>query len=640
MTCLQDTIKQIQPPDQAAMESLRAQLAQDMSNDAGLGLLRDLLIRYEGIVGEKLRKPKKCTVICCADHGVAEMKVSAYPQETTVEMTANYLISRGAAANAFANFAGSELLVFDLGIAASTEHLPGLIQRKIACGTKNIAKGPAMSRAQAVQALETGIEIAETCCAQGFTCFLPGEMGIANTTASAAMSAAFCGLTPEAATGRGTNISDERLQLKIEVVRQALAINQPNVSDGIDVLMKLGGFELGCIAGIILGAAARHAFVILDGFNTGASALIAQALCPAVTGFLLCSHQAAEPAHKAVLKKLGLTPYMDLRLRLGEAIGSSITADLLDAAVSAYQELTAPSEEQLSEQALFFHEDMPPCALPLTDKTFGFYLRTLPELSKAAMDACQYRLDHLAKPIYCLGALEQLVTELAGILNDERPETQLRRALLCFTGEGALSPTQRQLTAAFARHADAEVTLGHLRQGRPPMEAFDFGRKTAEDITLSSSILGLALAETNAADRCGTKAAALRAALCEQDGTLRYGAEDFLRHVPTALKADVSALLGAMIAGAHNSALIVLDNEATEIVARYAELLCPDIRPYILHTQPMLLNLRMTTGGGCLACLGIRLVNAALHALNDMKTFSESRVSAAKDGPGAKRQQE
>ena len=639
MTRLQNTLKKIHPPDAEAVHSIRTQLSEKMTNDAGLGILRELLIRYAGITGSDiLTKPKKCTIICCADHGVAEMNVSAYPPETTVQMTANYLIARGAAANALSNFVGSELFVYDLGIAAPTEHLPGLIQKKIALGTKNCAKGPAMTREQAIRSLETGIEIAESCCKKGFTCFLPGEMGIANTTSSAAMSAVFCGLTPEAATGRGTNISDERLKIKIEVVRQALAINQPDPRDGLDVLTKLGGFELGCIAGLILGAAAHHALVILDGFNTGTAALIAQALCPDITGFLFCSHQAAEPAHKAVLKKLGLTPYMDLELRLGEACGSSIAASLLDSAVEAYTALVTPVEEQVSEQAMFFHETMPLFADPITDKTFNFYLHTLPELSNDAMERCQYRLDNLAKPIYCLGYLEQIACELAGILDDERPPVDSKRALLCFSGLGPLSATQRQLTAAFSADVRAEVTIAHLRQNRPPTEAFDFGRTAAEDITLSSPILAIALAETRATDPCGTKAKKLRKALCKEDGSLRYDAEHFLQHVPTALKADVSALIGAIIAAAHNNALIILDNDATEIVARYTELLCPDVKPFILHTQSMLLQLNMTTGGGCLACLGLRLVDASLHVLNDMKTFAESRVSAAKDGPGAGRQ--
>ncbi len=635
---LEETLAAIQPPDPVIIKNIEQKLRSTMTDDAGLGCLRGLLLRYAGITNSTQPEiPRKSTIVCCADHGVAAMKVSAYPPETTVQMTANYLISRGAVANALSNFANSYLIIADLGIAAPTEHLPGLLQRKIARGTANCAVGPAMTREQALQAIQTGIDLAEYYTQKGFRCFLPGEMGIANTTSSAAITACLCGLTPEAATGRGTNISDERLKVKISVVRQALAVNQPDPSDGLDVLQKVGGFELGCIAGIILGAAAHHAFVVLDGFNTGAAALIAHALCPAVRDYLMGSHLAAEPAHDAILKKLGLKPYMDMKFRLGEATGSSIAADLLDAAILAYTYLTKPEQEQIDEPAAFFHETMPPRAAQLTDRTFNFYLHTLPELDTKAMEACQLRIDNLAKPIYSLGYLEELAVELAGILGDERPESTLKRALLCFTGS-KLSTVQRQLTEAFAEHAQAEVTIGHLRCDRPPTEAFDFGRITAEDITLSSPILGVALAETSPDDPCGTKQAALREALCSPDGSLRYAADEFLQHVPKQLKADVSALMGAIIAGAHNSSLIVLDNEATEIVARYTELLCPEIKPFILHTQPNLLQLEMTTGGGCIACLGMRVVDAALYMLNDMKTFAEASVSVADDGPGAGRQ--
>ena len=173
------------------------------------------------------------------------MKVSAYPPSTTVQMTTNYLISRGAVANALSNFAGSDLLVADLGIAAPMEHLPGLLQKKIAFGTKNCAEGAAMTRAQAIEAIEIGIELAAAGVKNGVRCFLPGEMGIANTTSSACVAAVFCDLTPEAATGRGTNISDARLKVKIDVVREALRVNQPDPKDGIDVLAKVGGFEIG-----------------------------------------------------------------------------------------------------------------------------------------------------------------------------------------------------------------------------------------------------------------------------------------------------------------------------------------------------------------------------------------------------------
>ncbi len=639
MSLLSETIAAIQPRNQQQAASFRQQLDTEMTNAAGLGVLQELLVNYAGIQpsATKMRPPRKHTMICCADHGVAAMKVSAYPPETTVQMTANYLISHGAVANALSNFCGSELSVIDLGIAAPTADLPGLLQKKIAPGTQNCAQGPAMTREQAIQSLETGISLARETAANATVCFLPGEMGIANTTSSAAIAAVFCGLTPEQATGRGTNISDERLKVKIAVVRQALEINQPSSTDGLDVLMKVGGFELGCIAGIILGAAASHSLVILDGFNTGAAALIAQALCPASCDYLMASHLAAEPAHGAMLKKLGLKPCMDMNFRLGEATGSSLAADLLDAALLAQGIWARPTEEQPEEQAIFFHETMTAMITPPGNRTFDFYMKTMPSLDTAAMEACQHRLDNLIKPIYSLGCLEQIAVELAGILHEERPPLALERALLCFAGR-ELSPTQCRLTEAFAQHANANTTIAHLLPGRPPAEAFDFGLRIAEEISFSTPILGLALAETSLDDSCGTKLLRLKLALCNEDGSLRYAADSFLQHLPRDLQCDAAAMLGAIIGAAHNSALIVLDNEGTEILARYAVKLCPDIAPYLLHPQPALLRLHMTTGGGCIACLGIRLVDAALHVLNDMKTFAEASVAVADDGPGAARQ--
>ena len=635
MSLLEDTIAKIQPPNEAAGSAVRSRLEELLGGGKPLGALGELLEKYVAITGdESPSAPKKCTIVCCADHGVAEMNVSAYPPSTTVQMTANYLISQGATANALSNFSGAELLVADLGIASDTEWIPGLIPRKIAFGTKNCAKGPAMTRGEAIRAVEIGIELAETCTENGCCCFLPGEMGIANTTSSACVVAAACGLTPEEATSRGTNISDERLKTKIEVVRQALETNRPDPTDGIDLLSKVGGFEIGCIAGIILGAAAHRGFVVLDGFNTGAAALIAQALCPLVPHYLMGSHLAAAPAHRTMLKKLGLRPYMDMKFRLGEATGSSIAVNLLDAAVLAFGYLHLDAKDDF-----FDHQTMPAKAVPLTDKTFDFYLDTFPKPSRSAMEACRLRIDNLAKPIYCLGYLEEIAAELAGILDEERPGVDLSRTLLVFTN-GEMSDAQHQITAAFANHAEAEVKVARLRSDRPLTDAFDFGRETAEDVTFSSSLLALALTESDKTDAFGTKAKMMREALLNEDGSLRFAPHDFLSHVPKTLQADAAALLGAMIAGAHNHALIVLDDEATEIVARYAEALCPALAPYVLHVQPALLTLDTKIPGGAIACLGLKLVDAALHMLNDMKTFADAKVPVANDGPVAGRQVE
>ena len=262
MTLLEKTIASIKVPATLPASSAFSVLA---VQDIRFGKLMTALLRYINITGERHPPlPQTSVVISCADHGVAAESVSAYPPETTLNMMCNYLIAHGGAANAAANYVNARLLIVDLGVNADTSAIPGLLHRSIARGTENMTKGPAMTRTQAVRAVETGIQIASDCAARGDHCILPGEMGISNTTSSAAISAAILGLPPEEVTGRGANISDERLQHKIDIVRRALAVNHPDPRDGIDVLAKVGGFELGCIAGIILGAAAHRMLVILE----------------------------------------------------------------------------------------------------------------------------------------------------------------------------------------------------------------------------------------------------------------------------------------------------------------------------------------------------------------------------------------
>ena len=655
-----DTIRAIEPPDDRADEHLQCDLQEKLPQGVGLGALAALLDRYmcaTKSTWEHLEKPKKCTLICCADHGVAEMQVSAYPPETTAQMTANYLLAKGAVANALANFARSDLHVADLGIKAPLPPLPSLIDRKIAHGTKNSAKGAAMTREEALRSLAVGIRLAEDFTTEGCRCFLPGEMGISNTTASAAIAACLCRLTPEQATGRGTNISDERLKKKIEVVRQILVVNRPDASDGIDVLQKVGGFELGCIAGLILGAARRRAVVILDGFNTGAAALIAEALAPAVTGYLLPSHLAAEPAHAAILKKLGLTPYMDMRFRLGEATGSSIVADFLDAAIQAAKSLfaedAAASDDKEAHvwkrkaaanaaQAEDAQDEMEAMSYRFLSKSISdnaddapddLALPSFPALDTIAMAACQKRIDSLAKPIYSLGRLEELAVRLAGVTGEARPPLGARRALLIFAAKEP-SARQKRLISAFAAHAEAPVTLALLDRNSKPAEAFAFGQKIARELAADGSLLGLALAvETDEAAR--EKAArydeAFRPA---KEGTESL---NLLQNLSPALQREAAALLGAQSA-AQSRCLVLLDDPATESVAHLAETLAPTLKPYLLHVQSDYLALGLPASCGIAASLGMRLVDAALHMENDMKTFAETAVAVAADGPGKGRQ--
>lgn len=625
MRLLEETISKIAPLKHKPLPETEFAERPTHTSQA-LGRLHDILLQYEAIAGtEEPAPPKKCTIVCCADHGVAEMGVSAYPQETTLQMAANYLIPKGTALNVFSDYAGSDLMVVDLGIKSDGNEIPGLINRRIANGTSNFTKGPAMTREQAIASIETGIELAISCTEKGYQCFLPAEMGIGNTTASAAICSVLCQISVEEATDRGTNISDQRLARKIEIIKQAIQANQPNPEDAIDVLAKLGGFELGCIAGILLGAASCHALSILDGFNTSVAALLATALAPACRDYLLPSHQCAEKGHAFLLKKLALSPYINLNLRLGENCGSSIAAMLLDTAIQAVRlsKNPIPSENDPDSPPSYLVQEMPETPPTVTDKTFNFYFQTMPSIDRKHMEACQDRLDQLAKPLHSLGFLEQIAAEVTGILSETCPNPFMNCMILCFTHD---TPQHDALEQSFAKLANAGITYAKLRPELPPTAAFEFGRVMSENITFDIPLIGLSLAEDNGQPH-GTKAKLLRSALLSDDGSLRYNAEEFLAHVPQELKSDVSALMGALIASAHNSSLILLDDEAVEIIARYAEDLCPDIRPYVLHIQPKLLQLGMQRNGGILACLGKKIVEASLRILNDMKTFEEAKVS-------------
>lgn len=350
MQLLQETLAKITGLDLQVMETVQARLDSLTKPPGSLGRLEDMVRQFAGVTGEvKPEIPRKCMFLFAADHGVARHGISAYPVETTIHMTRNYLVAKGAGANALANFCGADMVVADLGIAGDVSDVPGLLPRKIALGTCDFTEGPAMTREQAIRALEIGIELVNEKVEQGYRCFSLGEMGIGNTTSSAAIVAAFTGISAEQATGRGTGISDSRLQVKIDVVRRALEKNKPNREDGIDVLAKIGGFEIGGLAGVILGAAAHRSMVVIDGFNAGAASLIANALSPLCRHYMLASHLSAEQAHCKMLETLELSPYIDMGLRLGEATGASLAMDLLDAAIRMLNEMATFAEAGVSK---------------------------------------------------------------------------------------------------------------------------------------------------------------------------------------------------------------------------------------------------------------------------------------------------
>ncbi len=314
----------------------------DASDSKQYGRLVNMVAQYGAATNQKnVTIPKPCMIIASADHGVADMGVSAYPKETTVGMTQNYLIPKGAGANSLANYCGATMEVIDMGIDADMSWVPGLRSHKLGMGTKNFVEEPAMTREQAIEGIETGIKLVQEKMSDGYNVFLVGEMGISNTTASALMTAKFAGLTAEEATGRGTNISDERLKLKQRIVHDVLVKYQDiPKDDAIGILATVGGFEFTCIVGVILGAAAHHGMVIIDGFNTSACALVAKTLVPASMDYVMASHLSAEKAAKSSLQNLGLEAYVDLGLCLGEASGGSVQMGMLDLAVHMYKSVT------------------------------------------------------------------------------------------------------------------------------------------------------------------------------------------------------------------------------------------------------------------------------------------------------------
>jgi nicotinate-nucleotide--dimethylbenzimidazole phosphoribosyltransferase len=351
MSLLQETLLKISLPDQVTMDKVQERLDSLTKPQGSLGRLESMVKQYAGIIRQiEPELPRACMVITCADHGVARHGISAYPVETTLHMTANYLIAKGASANAFANYCGADMVVADMGVAGDLSHVPGLWQRKIAYGTQDFTQGPAMSREQAIQAIETGIEIVNDRVKLGYNSFSLGEMGIGNTTASAAIVAAFTGFTPERVTGRGTGISDQRMVVKVNAVRRALEVNNPDAADGIDVLAKVGGFEIGALAGVVLGAAANKCAVIIDGLNTTAAALIANAIHPMSKDYMFASHLSGEPAHILALRFLNLEACVDMGVRLGEAIGASVVVDMLTISVKMVNNMATFEAAGVSKQ--------------------------------------------------------------------------------------------------------------------------------------------------------------------------------------------------------------------------------------------------------------------------------------------------
>ncbi len=335
------------------MEQARARQARLTKPAGSLGRLEELSIRLAGMTG-RLDPPLRDAVVftLAADHGVAAEGVSAYPREVTPQMVLNFLRG-GAAINVLAREVGARVVVADMGVDADLPSDPGLRAVKIRRGTANIARGPAMTVDEASRAIEAGRSLVRAELPAGLDVALTGDMGIANTTSSAALICAFTGLSPAVVVGRGTGVDDEGLMRKRDAVGRALAINAGAIAAGpLEVLAAVGGLEIAGLVGVILEAARERKPVIIDGFISGAAALTATALEPAVAGYLIASHRSQELGHGAVLERLGVAPLLDLDLRLGEGTGAVLALPLVRAAVRLLTEMATFGEAGVSERAI------------------------------------------------------------------------------------------------------------------------------------------------------------------------------------------------------------------------------------------------------------------------------------------------
>ena len=351
MKILKETIENIAGENANARAAARARLEQLTMPHWALGRLMDLAEDLAAITGSQNPPVKRKTIVTMAgDHGVVAEGVSAFPREVTPQMIFN-IVAGGAGVNALARQAGADVVVVNMGAAADLSALAAagkIYDRCIAPGTKNMAAGPAMSRDEAVRALEAGIEMARTL-APSVDVFGTGEMGIGNTTPSSAIVAALSGLPVPEVTGRGTGVSDDQLAHKIRVIEKSLEINRPDKNDGLDVLSKVGGFEIGGIAGLILGAASLQKPVVVDGFISTAGALIAHALAPASADYMIAAHRSVEKGHRVALKILGKKPLIDLDLRLGEGTGAALAMNFVEAAVRILTEVATFEEASVSQ---------------------------------------------------------------------------------------------------------------------------------------------------------------------------------------------------------------------------------------------------------------------------------------------------
>ncbi|WP_282937108.1 nicotinate-nucleotide--dimethylbenzimidazole phosphoribosyltransferase [Paenibacillus sp. RC67] len=337
---LNQAVLEITPLDQAAIEAAGHHLDQLTKPPGSLGKLEEVARQLAGISGEVLPElGKKAVIVMAGDHGVCEEGVSAFPAEVTPQMVLNFL-SGGAAVNVLSRHTGADVICVDIGVNADLEH-PQLYSRKVRKGTRNMAKEAAMTEEEAIQAIFTGMDLVKELASQGYTLFATGEMGIGNTTASSALLAVLSGIDVGVTVGRGTGIDDQKLLHKQAVIERAIAVNQPNPNDPIDVLAKVGGLEIAGLTGVILGAAMQRKPVVIDGFISSAAALVASRIAPLSASYMLASHLSQELGHARLLEAIGLSPMLRMDMRLGEGTGAVLAFPLIEAAVKIMKEMAS-----------------------------------------------------------------------------------------------------------------------------------------------------------------------------------------------------------------------------------------------------------------------------------------------------------
>jgi nicotinate-nucleotide--dimethylbenzimidazole phosphoribosyltransferase len=346
VTTLDRLVATVTAPDERLAAVARQRLDSLTKPRGSLGRLEELIVRVVVMTGDSMPRVESPVIFTLAgDHGVAAEGVSAYPQAVTAQMIENF-VRGGAAVNVLARHVGARVIVADFGVVASLTDGTGVVRRRVAAGTRSITRGPAMTHGEALQAITAGAALVDDAAPD---CVGTGEMGIGNTTAASALTAALTGADPAMITGRGTGVADDVWVRKVEAVRSALAVNRPESRDPLGVLAAVGGFEIAGLVGVVLAGAARRVPVVLDGFIATAAALVAVRLAPAARHYLIPAHRSAEPGHVRLLEALGLTPYLELGMRLGEGTGAALGIGLLRAALACYREMATFKEAGVSE---------------------------------------------------------------------------------------------------------------------------------------------------------------------------------------------------------------------------------------------------------------------------------------------------